>query len=490
MQKILPRPPIVAILGHVDHGKTTLLDFIRKSNVADKEEGGITQRIGAYEITTDIKGYPTNKITFIDTPGHEAFSQLRSRGANVADIAILLIDGIDSVMPQTAESIAHIKAAKIPYLVVVNKMDLPEANPEKVKNDLLKFEVLVEGKGGNVPMITLSAKTGKGVQELLETILLITSDMHLQFAKENNPKAVIVETKKDRRGIVVSAIMRDGILKIGDVISADGKKAKIRSFMSAQGKPLSEVAPSTPFELYGFSEAPNVGSTIELEKNSVQSSPLASTQPVSESDKKIDLDALLHPVKEEQKLSIVLKADSEGSLGAITQALAKNEHISIVLKGVGEIYKSDVFLAKATKSIIIGFAIPVSDEARNLAKQEKVIIKTYNIIYHLLEELDEVASLLLEKKQQEKSVKGTAKILATFTIEGEKIFGVKVTKGKFNLADNVEIYRNENLIGKTKLVSLKIRAKTVSEVKKDMESGMIFSPLLDIRVGDVIKSVL
>src|SRR3989338_7854596 len=179
------RPPVVAILGHVDHGKTTLLDFIRKSKLAEKEHGEITQSIGAYEITTDIKDYSTNKITFIDTPGHEAFSQLRSRGASVADIAILLIDGKDSVMPQTAESIAHIKAAKIPFIVVINKIDLPDANPEKVRNDLLKYEVLVEGKGGDIPVITLSAKTGKGVQELLEAILLITSDLKLQFAKEN-----------------------------------------------------------------------------------------------------------------------------------------------------------------------------------------------------------------------------------------------------------------------------------------------------------------
>ena len=212
------RPPIVAILGHVDHGKTTLLDYIRKSNITNKEFGGITQKIGAYEITTEFKDYKTNKITFIDTPGHEAFTKLRARGANVSDIALLLIDGKDSVMPQTAESISHIKAAKIPFIVVINKIDLPETNPDKVKNDLLKYEVMTEGKGGDVPVALVSAKTGKGINELLETILFIASDLKLNYDEKNPALAYIIETKKDRRGIVASAIIKDGIIKIADVL--------------------------------------------------------------------------------------------------------------------------------------------------------------------------------------------------------------------------------------------------------------------------------
>src|SRR3989339_1008413 len=246
------RPPIVTILGHVDHGKTTLLDYIRKSSIASKEHGGITQKIGAYEITTDFKEYKTNKITFIDTPGHEAFSRLRARGANIADIALLLIDGKDSLMPQTIESISHIKAASIPFIVVINKIDLPETNVEKVKNDLLKHEVQVESKGGNVPVAEVSAKTGKGIKELLETILFIVSDLKLEYEESNSPQAFIIETKKDRRGIMPSLIIKDGSIKVGDVLYCQDKKIKVRSLFNDLGLDIPRVIPSMPFEMSGF----------------------------------------------------------------------------------------------------------------------------------------------------------------------------------------------------------------------------------------------
>ncbi len=492
MPNTIARPPIVTILGHVDHGKTTLLDFIRQSRIADKEHGGITQKIGAYEISTDIKDYHTNKITFIDTPGHEAFSKLRARGANVADIAILIIDAKDSVMPQTIESISHIRSAKIPFIVALNKVDLPEANPEKVKKDLLKYEIQVEGMGGGIPVVPISAKTGKGVHELMESILLIASDLNLKYSQENPPRAIIIETKKNRRGVVVSTVIKDGVLKIGDLIINDGKKTKIRSMANDLGESLSQVVPSTPFELFGFAEMPEVGTVISLQSefSKETSHPATTVSQPSTISQTVDLEALLNPKKEEQKLSLVVKADSQGSLEAINQTLATNPHIEVVLAGVGDVHKSDIFLAKSTKSIIVGFAVDVSDEAQELAKQEKVIIKNYTIIYHLLEELTEVTNLLQEKKQQEKSLKGSAKILANFTIEGEKVFGVKITKGKINLGDSLEVYREDNLIGKTKLVSLKVRAKVVQEVKKDQEAGMILSPSLDFRVGDMIKCIL
>ena len=281
------RSPIVAILGHVDHGKTTLLDFIRKSSVALSEHGGITQKIGAYEITTDFKDYKTNKITFIDTPGHEAFSLLRARGANVADLAILLVDGKDSVMPQTIESISHIKAAKIPFIVTINKIDLPEVNPEKVKNDLLKYEVMVEGKGGNVPVALVSAKTGTGIKELLETILMIAEDIDLKCDPKNPPQAYIIETKKDRRGVVVSAIIKDGHIKVGDVLFSENKKIKVRSINNDLGKQIKEVFPSSPFELLGFNELPNVGQIIQSQEKIVEKATVSSTP------KKLDLETLL-----------------------------------------------------------------------------------------------------------------------------------------------------------------------------------------------------
>lgn len=483
------RPPIVAILGHVDHGKTTLLDFIRKSNITDREFGGITQKIGAYEITTEFKDYKTNKITFIDTPGHEAFTKLRARGANVADIALLLIDGKDSVMPQTEESISHIKAAKIPFIVVINKVDLPETNPDKVKNDLLKYEVMTEGKGGDVPVALVSAKTGKGINELLETILFIASDLKLTYDEKNPAIAYIIETKKDRRGIVASAIIKDGSIKIADTIYVGDQKIKVKSLINDLGKNIVQVLPSNPFEITGFNEMPEVGAMIKqqitelIPTTDLPTEALAKVGPLT-------LEDVLKVEVVEKKLPAIIKADSQGSVEAIKNSLKDNTNLNIVLIAVGEINKSDIFLAKATKSIIIGFTVKTSHEAESLAKQEKVIIKSYQIIYELLDELNEVANLIKEKEEKEKNLKGEAQILANFIIEGEKIFGVSIIKGKINLGDQLEAFRKNKPIGKTKLVSLKVRAKTVNEVKKGQEAGMIFGPPLDFIVGDVVKSIL
>ncbi len=479
------RPPIVTILGHVDHGKTTLLDTIRKSRIAAKEHGGITQRIGGYEIHTGIKGYETDKITFIDTPGHEAFSKLRARGANVADVAILIIDATDSVMPQTVESIAHIKSAGIPFIVALNKSDLPTANPKRVQRDLLKHEVITEEMGGDVVALPISAKEGTGVPELLESILLIASDLKLTYKKENPASAYIVETKKDQRGVVVSAIIKDGVLKVGDDVYTNHGKVRVRSLINDLGKTLKEVEPSTPFELLGFSEIPEVGTFITSEEQKIKEEERKNSNP-----QQADMDAFLSGEVPAKKLSVVLKADSQGSLEAITNALSKNENIEMRLNAVGDIHRSDIFLAKTTKAIVIGFSVGTDNEVKELARQEKVIIKTYNIIYELLEELEEVSTLLTEKEQQEKNLKAQAKILATFIIEGETVFGSLVTKGKVNIGDTAEIYRNDNLIGKSRLISLKIRAKSVQEVKKDQECGMQFAPALDIKVGDMIKFIL
>lgn len=480
-----PRPPIVTILGHVDHGKTTLLDYLRKSRIAAKEHGGITQRIGAYEVETGIKGYPVDKITFIDTPGHEAFSQLRSRGATVADIAILIIDAKDSIKPQTIESIQHIKSAKIPFVVALNKIDLPDSKPDKVQNDLLKYEVVTESKGGNVPTVKISAKTGAGIPELLESILLMSGDLNLQYDTQAAPKAYIIETKRDKRGIIPSAIIKEGVMHVGDTVYSFDKKAKVRALINDVGKQVREVHPSTPFELLGFEEMPEVGSEITTTAGTA----VKTTEEDKQHKMPTMYDFLNKKEDTQKKLSLVIKSDSQGSLEAIIKTLEKNTNIDIILNGVGDVHRSDIFLAKTTKAIIIGFNTNIDNEVQELAKQEKVVIKTYNIIYELLDELDEVSQLIKEKEEQEKYVKGEAKIVATFIIEGEKIFGVKINKGKFNLADNVELFRDNNSFGKTRLVSLKQRAKSVQEVKKDQEAGMIFAPTLDLRVGDVVKSI-
>ncbi len=480
-----PRSPVVAILGHVDHGKTSLLDYIRKSRIASGEHGGITQRIGAYEVDTGIKGYPISNITFIDTPGHEAFSQLRSRGAQVADIAILIIDAKDSIMPQTEESIHHIKNAKIPFIVALNKTDLPDANPQKVKNDLLKYEIITEDKGGTVSALEISAKTGKGVNELLESILLIAADQNFSYDPQHEPLAYVIETKKDRRGIVASAIIKDGVLRVTDTVYTDSKKTKIKALVNDLGKSVHVATPSLPFELLGFQEMPEVGAAIRTKP----AEEITNTQAESQPKTPFNVHDFFEEKVEEKKLALVIKADSHGSLEAITNSLSKNVNVSIILSGVGDIHRSDIFLAKTTKAIAIGFSVHVDNEVKELAKQEKVIIKTYNIIYELLEELQEASDLIREKEEEEKNIKGEVKILANFIIEGEKIFGVSVTKGKINLGDYVELYRNNHMIGKARLVSLKIRAKPVQEVRKGQEAGMVFGPQLDVRVGDVVKFI-
>lgn len=484
-----PRSPIVAILGHVDHGKTTLLDYIRSSRIAAKEQGGITQKIGGYTAKTEIKGYPINEITFIDTPGHEAFSQLRARGANVADIVLLIVDAKDSLMPQTIESISHIKQANVPCIVVLNKMDLPEAKPEKVKNDLLRHGIMVEGKGGTIPVAPISAKTGKGVPELLETILFLATDKELTFDPKAELEAYVIETKKDRRGIAVSIVVKNGTLHVGDTVFAGDVKAKIRSITDDLNAPLKDATASQACELLGFEVAPLVGSRI-ASKPEVEKVPDKAVQAPISKKAFTSQDFFAAPQKEQKKLSIVVKTDSQGSLEALEAILSQNSNIEIILSGVGDIHKSDVFLAKASKAIVIGFNTRIDPETKEVAKQEKVIIKSYTIIYELLEELEEVALLLQEKEQSEKNLKGEAKILATFVIEGEKIFGSKLSKGKFELGDMLEIHRAGNIIGKSKIVSLKIRAKKVEEVKKEQECGLILSPALDIRVGDVVKCIL
>jgi len=480
------RSPVVAILGHVDHGKTTLLDFIRSSRITAKEHGGITQKIGGYTAKTNIKGYDTDEITFIDTPGHEAFSALRARGATVADIAILLVDGKDSLMPQTIESISHIKQANIPCIVAINKMDLPESKPEKVKLDLLRHGIQVEGKGGDVPVALVSAKTGKGVPELLETILFIATDKKLQYDPEAPLEAYVIETKKDKRGIVASVIIKNGSLHVGDTIYAGEVKGKAKSIVNDLGEHLTEALPSLAFELLGFEALPGVGSRISVDKV-VAMEVVAQPKENIPFNMKSFLNAQIVPQK---KLLIILKTDSQGSLEALDAILSTNPNIEIVLEAVGDIYKSDIFLAKTSKAIVIGFNAHVDQEIKDIAKQEKVIIKSYSIIYELLDELAEVALLLQEKEQTEKNLKGEAKILALFTIEGEKVFGSKLSKGKFELGDMLEIHRGENIIGKSKIVSLQIRAKKVEEVKKEQECGIILSPALDIRVGDVVKCIL
>jgi translation initiation factor IF-2 len=480
-----PKPPVVTILGHVDHGKTTLLDYIRRSNITSQEKGGITQKIGAYEVEIKNVNYPINKITFIDTPGHELFSHLRARGAKIADIAILLIDAKDGIMPQTIESIAHIKQANIPFIVAINKIDLHDAKPEKIKDVLLKYEIVTDDRGGKIPAINISAKTGIGVNDLLEAILIIASDLNLQYNPNNQPEGYVIEVKKDKRGIVGTVILKDGKLTVGEKVFCENKPIDIRAIINDRMENLSTLFPSNPAEILGFRDLPTVGALIS--KNPTLTDSITENK-IKSTEKTINLNKLFQKEKE-KKLKIILKTDNYGSLEAIQSVLNQNEKIELVLAAVGEISKSDVFLAKTTKAVIIGFNSNANQEVKNLAKEEKIPIRIYQIIYELIDELKE-ATLFIKEKEEEKKIKGEAKILAVFNIENQLVAGIKVTKGKLNLKDTVEVYRDDKIIGKAEIVSLKIRAKKVNEVKKDQEAGLILSPVLDFTIGDMIKSIL
>lgn len=476
------RAPVVVVLGHVDHGKTTLLDYIRKSHVADKEAGKITQSIGAYSASIPIAGYHTNTITFIDTPGHEAFTKLRSRGALVADIAILIVDATSSVQPQTIESISHIQQAKIPYIVAINKIDMQNANPDKIKGELAKHGVLTEGYGGTVPVAPISALKGDGVEDLLEALLIMSAENELKYDPDAPLEAYIIETQQDKSGIIASSIIKNGVLKIGDTVYSGSKAAKIRSLIDDAGKRLTEVHPSAAFVLSGFKDMPDIGPLTRSEGEpgaaTVAIVPPASTDPF----------ANFFQEDTSKKLKVVVRADTTGSLEALIPGLQKNENIEIILGSVGDISESDIFLAKVSKAIVLGFGVQVSKGVEYIAKTEKVIIKTYNIIYKLLEELQQVSELLKEKEERERTFKGESKIVALFTIDGSVIAGVKVSKGRIDLHDRIELYRDNVLKDESLVISVKQRAKTTDTVKKGEEGGLLLDPQLDIKQGDVIKS--
>ncbi|KXK08538.1 MAG: Translation initiation factor IF-2 [Microgenomates bacterium OLB22] len=479
-----PRSPVIVVLGHVDHGKTSLLDHIRKSNLTSKEAGQITQSIGAYEVTIPVAGFDQNRLTFIDTPGHEAFSQLRSRGASVADIAVLIVDAVDSLKPQTIESIFHIKQAGIPYLVAVNKIDKPDADIEKVKRDLAKHEVLVEGMGGTVPIIGISATVGTGIPDLLETLVLIASEQQLTFDDAVPAQAYIIETKQTKAGIEASCIIKQGTMKVGQTVHVAGTTPlKIKALINDLGVRQQQVVPSQPFVLLGCDSLPEVGSLIRGEATDMEIKETVKT----DAPKRLEINDLFD-TEEKETLNIIIKADSSGSLEALTGILSKLESISIQLAGVGEVTKSDIFLAKVSKAIIVGFNTKISHDIEAIAKQERVIIKTYAIIYELLDELKEVAALMEEKDKKDVFARGEAKIIANFVIDGENIAGITVTKGKIVVGDHIELYRDDKLSTETAIGSLQQRAKALKEIQKGQEGGLKFAETIDFKVGDVIKS--
>ena len=483
---IVYRPPIVAVLGHVDHGKTSLLDAIRKTHVASREHGGITQHIGAYQIPLE-----NSFITFIDTPGHEAFAKMRSRGATVADIALLVVAADDSVKPQTAESIAQIKAAGVTMIVVVNKIDLPAANIDKVKQDLAKNGVQVEGFGGDVPIVSVSAKAGTGLEKLLELILLV-SQMKELLAEPNVPcEAVVIETRLDKgKGMVATVVVKKGTVQPGTQLFEETKQiAKVRAMFDEYGKPVRMAGPSKPVEILGFTSLPAVGSV--LTDHSVNVQVAAETQSLSPKNvaySATNLPDWLKPVadQEKEKLNIILKTDTAGSLEAIVASLG--DRVRVVVGAVGDIGEADVLLARSSKSFIVGFNVKSPPSVMKLAQTEKVVFRTYSIIYELLDELEEVVSGMKEVLTQEREL-GTGAIIAEFPYEKTRIAGTKVLSGRLAKGDTIKIMRGDVEIGRAKIKSIRKGKAETTKIETGTECGVLLDRMVDFQVQDGIISV-
>lgn len=464
------RPPIVSILGHVDHGKTTLLDAIRKSNVAAREHGGITQHIGAYQI--EANDYI---ITFVDTPGHAAFEKMRSRGAEVADIVILVVAANDSVKPQTVEAIKHIQAAKKPTIVAITKVDLPDINLDKIKKDLQTQGITVEEYGGDSPVVKIAAPKGEGIPELLEVISLVWQ-MNPVKSEPNAPlEAVVVESKMDKnRGPVVTVIVKKGTLSPGQKITVEGETISVKALIDDAGKNVKEALPGKPVEILGFKKALDVGSIVaDTIAKTQENIPLASYA-----------DIIARAQSAKDKFKIILKADVLGSLEAVLANLPPN--ILVLTSSVGEVNESDIDFAKVAGAPIITFGVKVNPKITASAQKGGVIIRNYNVIYELLDDLGDVVAGFQAAKEEAK-IKARAKVVAIFDIEGKIIAGCMVTLGKFKVGDEVYLKGSG---GKTaKIASIKRFKKDVESVVGGQDCGIFLSPILDFKEGDIVESL-
>jgi len=468
-------PPVVGVLGHVDHGKTSLLDAIRKSSIAEREFGGITQKIGASTVETLHDG-EKRRITFIDTPGHEAFRNMRSRGAQAADIGLLIVSAADGVMPQTKESISLLKDAKIPYIVVLTKVDLPTKNVEKVKGEIVRENVLLEGMGGDVPVIEVSAKTGTNVKELLDLILLV-QELHPKEGKvisSSEPlEAIVIESKRDpKAGAKATIIIKNGTLKTRDEVQLEGEVFKVRMMTNDVKAQLQEVTVGDAVELLGMQDVASVGSMLTTKKVEDKKQQITSA----------NTSEVYQPMRDKNEISIILIADTEGSLEAITYSLPEDIHI--ISKRTGEISEADVLMAKSTGALVISFNSKIRPDVQKLAMTEKILAKNYNIIYEMIDEIKDV----LEGKQLAmlEEIFGVAQIQAKFPFEKTFAMGIKVLDGRVARGDKIRIMRGEESIGESTLSSLRINKNSASKVEKGHEAGVIANPYLDFQVGDVI----
>lgn len=470
--KTLKRPPIVVVVGHVDHGKTSLLDYIRKTNVVAKEAGGITQSIGAYEIT-----HNNNKITFIDTPGHEAFSKMRIRGAHVADIGILVVAADEGVKPQTKEAIKALQDSKTPFIVAITKIDKSNADIEKIKNDLTANGVLLEGYGGSISYHGISSKTGEGISELLDLIALTAEVEDLKYDGASYGKGVILESELDnRRGLTVNVILEDGSLKLGDLIATATAKGKIKILENFLGERVKELYPSSPAIVLGFEDLPQVGEEFLAGKLTAEDlEKIKSKTNVKKSVVKSEKDIVIR---------LILKADVGGSLEALSELIKKiplgeNQGIEIIGESVGDIADGDVKDAIATGSIVIGFRVRANKAAENLAKDNKIAIINSEIIYELVEVVESYLKNLDEKK-----IEGDFEVLAVFGKKaGKQIIGGQVIKGIMKNNSWIEIQKGNDAIGKGKIINLQQNKKDAVSVTEGKECGILLSGDVKIETG-------
>lgn len=487
------RPPVVVIMGHIDHGKSTLLDYIRKTNVVDKEAGGITQVISAYEVVHKDESSQEKKITFLDTPGHEAFSKMRERGAEIADIAILVVSATEGVKPQTIEAWKTIGESKIPFIVAINKIDKPDANVEKTKNELVENGIYLENYGGKIPFVEISAKVGTGVDDLLSLILLLAEMENLVGDNTLDASGFVIEVNLDsRRGIMATLIVKNGSIKKGMTVAVEEALCSTRIIENFLGKTIDEASFSSPVRVVGFDKMPRVGAPFKTFPK--KSDALKYTENWKEEEKKINLPSKKNEEGAEKKIiPIILKADVSGSLEAIEKEITKikNEgaEFKIVSKGIGPISESDIKgVSCGEDALVVGFNVKADNSALEIAEKRNIAINFFEIIYKMTEWLE----MQMEEKRpkiETVEITGRAKIVRAFSRTKERqIVGGKVVEGQLNLNNIVKIMRREFEIGRGKIVNLEKSKIKVNRVEEGAEFGMMIESKIEIVAGDIIES--
>jgi translation initiation factor IF-2 len=498
-ENLVPRPPVVTIMGHVDHGKTSLLDAVRKTNVVSGEAGGITQHIGAYQVTSPLGG----KITFIDTPGHAAFTAMRARGARVTDIVVLVVAADDGVMPQTIEAISHAKAAKVPLIVAINKVDKPDANPQRVRTELLSYEVVVESMGGDTLEVEVSAKTGQGLDTLLEGLQLQAEILDLKANPERSAEGTVIEAKLDRgRGPVATVLVQRGTLHPGDIIVAGAEWGRVRALVNDLGATVKEAGPSVPVEVLGFNGTPEAGDRVAVVENEARAREITEYRARQKRERQAaraagagrTLAEMMRDLKEgagRKELTLVVKGDVQGSVEAIVAALDKlgTDEVTarVIHSGVGGITESDITLAEASRAVVLGFNVRAHKEARESAERGGIEIRYYNIIYDLVDDVKQAMSGLLAPTLREERL-GEAQVLEVFNVSKVgKVAGCRVLDGRVERGAHVRLIRDNVVIHEGKLSQLKRFKDDAREVVAGQECGMAFESYQDMRVGDIIE---